>query len=110
VSATFTGLWWGYIYDYVVVAANSAGQTRGESPYGFALHVSGEFPNGEGTGPPYESEVPIWSTKLSEAESAQTLKEYEAKHAKELEAQHAKEHQEQESSLEVNYPEDYLRD
>lgn len=96
VSATLTGLQWGYTYWYVVAAANSAGQTRGESPYTFALHISGEFPDGEGTGPPYESEIPIWYTKLSEEESARTLKEYEAKHAKELEAQHAKEHQEQE--------------
>ncbi len=96
VSATLTGLQWGYTYWYVVAVANSAGQTRGESPYTFALHISGEFPDGSGTGPPYESEIPIWSTKLSEEESAKTLKEYEAKHAKELEAQHAKEHQEQE--------------
>jgi hypothetical protein len=95
VSATLIGLQWGYMYWYVVAAINSAGKTKGE-PYTFALHISGEFPNGQGTGPPYESEIPIWSTKLSEEESAQTLKEYEAKHAKELEAQHAKERQEQE--------------
>ena len=91
VSATFTGLQWGYVYYYVVVAGNSASQTRGESPYQFALHISGEFPNGEGTGPPYESEIPLWYTKLSEEESAQTLREYEAKHAVELEALHRQE-------------------
>lgn len=67
-----------------------------QAPYTFALHISGEFPDGEGTGTPYESEIPIWYTKLSEEESAKTLKEYEVKHAKELEAQHAKEHEEQE--------------
>jgi hypothetical protein len=78
------------------VAGNSAGQTRGESPYTFGLHISGEFPNGEGTGPPYESETPIWYIKVAEEENAKAIKEYEAKHAKELEAQHAKEHQEQE--------------
>jgi hypothetical protein len=94
VSVTLTGLQWGYMYSYVVAAINSAGRTKGE--YTFALHISGEFPNGQGTGRQYESEIPIWYTKLSEEESAQTLKEYEAKHAKELEAQHAKEHQEQE--------------
>jgi hypothetical protein len=95
VSATLTGLQWGYTYDGVVAARNSAcPNAKGE--FGIALHISGEFPNGEGTGPPYESEIPCWFTKLSEEESAQTLKEYEAKHAKELEAQHAKEHQEQE--------------
>jgi hypothetical protein len=96
VSATFTGLRWGYVYYYIVSAVNSAGQTKGESPYQFALHVSGEFPNGEGTGPPAEPEIPFWLKKLSEEESAKTLKEYEARHSQELEAHHAKEHQEQE--------------
>jgi|SRR5580700_4558087 hypothetical protein len=95
VSATFTGLRWGYIYDYVVVASNSAcGKAKGE--FGIALHISGEFPNGEGTGRQYESESPCWYNNLSNEESAKTLKEYEVKHAKELEAQHAKEHEEQE--------------
>ena len=96
VSASFTELQWGYTYWYVIAAINSAGKTRGESPYSFGFHISGEFPNGMGTGPPYESEIPVWSEKLSEEESAKTLKEYEARHAKELEAQHAKEHQEEE--------------
>ncbi len=94
VSATLTGLQWGYTYDGVVVASNSAcGKAKGE--FGIALHISGEFPNGQGTGRQYESETPCWYTNLSEEESAKTLKEYEAKHAQELEAQHAKEHQEQ---------------
>jgi hypothetical protein len=95
VRATLTGLQWGYTYWYVVAAINSAGKTKGESPYSFALHISGEFPNGSGTGPPYEAEIPIWFYKISEEQSAQTLAEYEARHAKELEAL-AKEHQEQE--------------
>jgi len=94
-SASLTGLQWGYTYSYVAAAINSAGRAKGE--YSFALHISGEFPNGQGTGRQYESEIPIWSTKLSEEESAKTLKEYEAKHAKELEAQHAKEHQDRNS-------------
>jgi len=95
VSATLTGLRWGYTYEGVVVASNSAcGKAKGE--FGIALHISGEFPNGQGTGRQYESESPCWYTKLSEEQSAKTLKEYEAKHAQELEAQHAKEHQEQE--------------
>jgi hypothetical protein len=96
VSVTLKGLQWGYLYWYGVRAVNSACNTRGESPYTFALHISGEFPNGEGTGPPYETEISCGFSKLSEEESAKTLKEYEAKHAKELEAQHAKEHEEQE--------------
>lgn len=95
VSATFTDLQWGYVYWYVIGAANSAGWTRGESDYIFALHTSGEFPNGMGSGPPYESEIPIWYNQLSEEESAKTLKEYEARHAKELEAQRAREQEAQ---------------
>ncbi len=95
VSATLTGLQWGYTYTGVVTASNSAcGKAKEE--FGIALHISGEFPNGEGTGRQYESEIPCWSTKLAEEESAKTREEYEAKHAQELEAQHAKEHQEQE--------------
>ena len=96
VSVTLKGLQWGYTYWYGVRAVNSACNTRGQSPYTFALHISGEFPDGSGTGPPYETEISCGFTKLSENEAAQTLKEYEAKHAKELEAQHAKEHEEQE--------------
>ncbi len=96
ISAKFAGLEWGYTYWYVIAAVNSAGKTKGESPYSFGFHISGEFPDGSGTGPQYESEIPLWYNKLSEEESAKTLKEYEVKHAKELEAQHAKEHEEQE--------------
>jgi hypothetical protein len=96
VSVTLKGLQWGYTYWYGVRAVNSACNTRGQSPYTFALHISGDFPDGSGTGPPYETEISCGFTKLSENEAAQTLKEYEAKHAKELEAQHAKEHEEQE--------------
>jgi hypothetical protein len=96
VSVILKGLQWGYTYWYGVRAVNSACNTRGQSPYTFALHISGEFPDGSGTGPPYETEISCGFTKLSENEAAQTLKEYEAKHAKELEAQHAKEHEEQE--------------
>jgi hypothetical protein len=92
VSATLTGLQWGYVYYYVIIAANSVAQTKGESPYQFGFHISGEFPNGEGSGPPFESEIPIWYNKLSEEESAQTIKEYEAK-----QRQIAKEHEEQQA-------------
>jgi hypothetical protein len=95
VSVTLTGLQWGYTYYGVVAASNSACE-KAKGEFGIALHISGEFPNGQGTGGQYESEIPCWYNKLSEEESAKTLKEYEAKHAQELEAQHAKEHQEQE--------------
>lgn len=96
VSATLTGLQWGYTYYGVVAASNSACE-KSEGEFEIALHISGEFPNGQGTGGQYGSEIPCWYNNLSEEESAKTLKEYEAKHAQELEAQHAKEHQEQES-------------
>ncbi len=78
VSATLA-LQWGYTYYYVIAAISSAGKTKGESPYSIPFHISGEFPNGSGTGPPYESEIPLWSTRLAESESAQTVREYEAK-------------------------------
>jgi len=42
-----------------------------------------------------EAEIPSWYIKQSEEESAQTRREYEARHAKELEALHAKEAEEQ---------------
>jgi hypothetical protein len=95
VSATLTGLQWGYTYYGVVTVSNSACE-KAKGEFEIALHISGEFPNGQGTGGQYSSETPCWYNKLSEEESAKTLKEYEAKHAQELEAQHAKEHQEQE--------------
>jgi len=95
VSATLTGLRWGYTYYGLVAASNSACE-KAKGGFEIALHISGEFPNGQGTGGQYESEIPCWYNKLSEEQSAKTLKEYEAKHAQELEAQHAKEHQEQE--------------
>jgi hypothetical protein len=95
VSATFAALQWGYTYYGLVVASNVAcGKAKAE--FEIALHISGEFPNGQGTGRPYESEIPCWYTSLSEEASATTRREYEAKHAQELEAQHAREHREQE--------------
>jgi hypothetical protein len=98
VSVTLKGLQWGYTYWYGVRAVNSACDTRGQSPYTFALHISGEFPDGSGAGPPYETEISCGVIKLNEEESAKAVKEYEAKHAKELDAQHVKEHEEQESN------------
>jgi hypothetical protein len=94
VSATLTGLQWGYTYYGKVTASNSACE-KAKGEFEIALHISGEFPNGS-TGRQYESEIPCSYIGLSEEESANTLKEYEAKHAQELEAQHTKEHQEQE--------------
>jgi hypothetical protein len=41
----------------------------------------GAFPNGQGTGSQYESEIPGWYISLSSAESAETVIEYAAKQA-----------------------------
>jgi hypothetical protein len=46
---------------------------------------------------PYEAELPPWVKAMSEAESAKTVREYEARHAQELEAQHAKEAEQQQA-------------
>lgn len=54
VSATLTGLQWGYTYYGVVAASNSACE-KAKGEFGIALHISGEFPNGQGTGGQYES-------------------------------------------------------
>jgi len=91
VNANMTGLQAGYTYWYVVVAKN-AEQTAKAGPDYFGFRNSGEYPEGVGTGPPYESEVPEWSIDLSEELSAQTLREYKAKQthaAKEREEQQA---------------------
>jgi hypothetical protein len=89
VSATLTGLQWGYTYYGVVAASNSACE-KAKGEFEIALHISGEFPNGQGTGSQYESEIPCWVTELSNAQSAKTRREYEAK-----QQQIAKEHEEQ---------------
>lgn len=94
VSAALTGLQPGYTYWYVVAAINSAGNTKGGSPYFFGFWNGGAYPEGVGTGPPYEPEVPLWDIWLSEAQSAQTLSEYEANQrqaAKEQEEQRTRE-------------------
>jgi hypothetical protein len=43
----------------------------------------GAFPNGQGTGSQYGSEIPGWYISLSSAESAETVIEYAAKLAAE---------------------------
>jgi hypothetical protein len=96
VSLLLNNLQPGSRYWYGIAATNSVGETESR---GNILVVGvippGACPTGCGTGEQYGSEVPGWYTGLSNSESAETLKEYEAKHAKELEAAHAKEEEEQ---------------
>ncbi len=81
VSLKVAGLQPGYFYMYWIVAANSHATTESRhrgfatAPYGACRAEC-----------PYVSEVSEWFERLSEEESAQTLREYEAKHAVELEA------------------------
>jgi hypothetical protein len=93
VSAVMAGLQPGHLYWYVVVATNSEQRTKAGPTY-FSFHYSGGFPEGIG-GAPYEAEgPPEWFIDLSEEESAQTVREYEAKQrqaAKEREERQAAE-------------------
>jgi hypothetical protein len=95
VSAHLTGLVEGASYRFGVIATNSAGSSESR---GYILDVPvtppGACPNGCGTNEQYGSEVPGWYVNLSNSESEQTVKAYEAKVAKEREA---KEHAEQEA-------------
>jgi hypothetical protein len=92
ISAVMLGLQPGHLYWYVLVVSNSEQRARTGDAY-FSFHYSGGFPDGIG-GAPYEAEIPEWAIDLSEEESAQTLREYEAKQqqaAKEREEQQAAE-------------------
>ncbi len=77
VSAVMTDLQPGHVYWYVLVVSNSEERARTGDSY-FSFHYSGDFPEGIG-GAPYEPEIPEWAIDLSEEESAQVVKEYEAK-------------------------------
>jgi hypothetical protein len=96
-SATAIGLRAGYTYWYKVGAINTLGKTLKESSFGFLNN--GEYPNGEGTGPPFtEGEFPVFQEWQEEHESrspSPTASEQEALHAKELQAAHAKEQEQQ---------------
>ena len=83
VSLHLAGLQPGFHYWYGVAAANSAGRTESRvNIFIDSVIPPGACPNGCGKNEQYGSETPQWYTKLSNEESAQTLKEYEAKHAK----------------------------
>jgi hypothetical protein len=89
------GLQEGSHYWFGVTATNAAGATENRSNI-FIVGVvpPGACPNGCSTGEQYRSEVPQWSTEQLNAESAQTVREYEARQrqaARELEEKHAME-------------------
>jgi hypothetical protein len=91
VRAVITGLQPGHLYWYVLVVTNSEQRARTGDAY-FSFHYSGGFPEGIG-GAPYEAEIPERAIDLAEEESAQTLREYEAK-----QRQAAKEREERQSA------------
>jgi len=91
VSAVLTGLQPGYTYWYVVVASNVEQKTKA-GPYAFGFRNGGAYPEGIGSGPPYEGEISEWSMDLAEEQVAQVAREYEAR-----QRQAAKEHEEQQA-------------
>lgn len=103
VSLHLTGLQPGSHYWYGIVAANSAGKTesRGQILIDPVIPL-GACPTGCSSNEQYSSEIPGWYNELGNSQSAQTLKEYEEKHAKELEAAHAKEQEEQRAEEAAN--------
>jgi hypothetical protein len=90
VSLNLTGIQPG-TYSFDVHASNTAGEAFTQSELTVPATPPGACPNGCGTGEEYRAEIPAWSSNLAEGESAQTIKEYEAKQAKEREEQQAKE-------------------
>jgi hypothetical protein len=81
-------------YRYEVLARNFAGNTSGSGELDVPPTPPGACPNGCSSNKENTAEVPVWSTNLSNSESAQTLKEYEAKQrqlAKEQEEAKARE-------------------
>lgn len=93
VSAVVSGLQPGYTYWYEVVASNLAGKMRsGAQP--FSYYYTGGYPDGTGTGPPYEAEVSPCVIEATQREAEVIFAEAEAerhRHAREHEEQLAKE-------------------
>ncbi len=79
VSLTLTGLQPG-TYWFGVRASNFAGEaSRSSDLLTIPTPPPGAFPEGTGPGKQYSSETPQWVNELANSESAQTVKEYEAK-------------------------------
>ncbi len=97
VSLELTGIQSGS-YAFDVLARNAAGEAFISSELTVPQVPPGACPNGcGGTGKQYESETPGWYGGLSNSESEQTVKEYEAKKAREQEEKHAKEREAQQA-------------
>ena len=72
VSAVLTGMQRGYTYWYEVIATNANGKAKsGAHPFGYLN--GGAYPEGVGSGPPDEAEIPQWLINESNSESAETL-------------------------------------
>ncbi len=90
VSAVLTGMQRGYTYWYEVIATNANGKAKsGAHPFGYLN--GGAYPEGVGSGPPDEAEIPQWLINESNSESAETLKKYEEQQAREQLEKKAKE-------------------
>jgi hypothetical protein len=93
VSLNLTGINPG-AYRFEVYASNTAGKAFQEGNLNVPQPPPGACPDGCSKNEQYGSEVPGWYTNFSNSESAQTLKEYEAKQrqlAKEQEEAKARE-------------------
>jgi hypothetical protein len=93
VSLDLTGIQPGS-YGFDVFARNSVGEAFQRSALDVPPTPPGACPNGCPSNERYYAEVPQWSTELANSESAQTVKEYEARQqqqAKEKEEAKARE-------------------
>ncbi len=80
VKVFLTGLQPGYTYFYRARASNLGGLAEsGAYPFGYLN--SGEYPNGEGSGPPYESEISQCQIEAGEEAAELTVLEQRAKEA-----------------------------
>lgn len=94
VSLELSGLQPGVTYHFDIHAVSSVGEADWPGEFTVPAIPPGACPNGCSKNEQYESEIPKWSTELSNSESAQTVREYEAKQqqlAKEKEEAKARE-------------------
>lgn len=78
-------------YGFEVKARNTAGDTSRTGELTVPEVPPGACPDGCSKNEQYGSEIPQWYINLSNSESAQTLKEYEAKQAREQQEKKTKE-------------------
>jgi len=86
----------GATYLFTVIARNTDGKTTASWSFQVPQRTApvippGACPNGCSTDDPHKPEIPQWYIELSNAESAQTIKEYEAQQQREKEEAKARE-------------------